>query len=114
MAITFKGTTIPYGKHRMEPIEAPSKRWGYPGVDGVDYMWMGKRDRQIVIEGRSTQDQSLSEATMNGWMDGSEGSLVTGTGTYTCICAGFQILEPATDQDGLTYRVLVVFEEMEP
>lgn len=114
MAITFKGTTIPFGKHRAEPIEFPLKKWGYPGVNGVDHMSMGKRERVIVVEGRSTYAQSLSESTMNGWMDGDTGSLVTGTGTYTVVCTGFTIQDVNTDQDGLTYRVILTFEEMEP
>lgn len=114
--ITFKGTTIPFGKHRLEPIEAPTKKWGYPGVDGTDYMWMGKRDRQIVIEGRHHEADGadpMTESTMQGWMDGTTGSLVTGTGTYTVFLAGFQIMDVATDQDGITYRFLLFFEEPE-
>lgn len=104
MAVTFGGTTIPYGKVPKHPEDYAYKTWGYPGIDGVDFMEMGFRGRRIDVRGMSVAG-TLSESTLTGFRDGSGHDLVQGGGTdENCYCLGWSKGRAWTDQNGYCFR----------
>ena len=84
MSITYRSTTIPFGKHSDETTERAVKEIAFPGVDGIEEMHMGKRTRKFQVVGRITDFAgSFTKATVEGWNDTSVGSLVIHGTTYT-------------------------------
>ena len=61
--VTYKGTTIPFGRVQGHLHDLDLKTWGFPGVDGLDVMAMGKRGRVFAVVGRSVNG-GISKATL--------------------------------------------------
>ena len=76
MAITYRGTTLPYAKHSDSTTERAFKVISYPAVDGTHEMDMGRRQREFSIEGLIVDlEGSFSKNTLEGWIDGQVGTL---------------------------------------
>ncbi|MBD3347896.1 MAG: hypothetical protein GF400_01720 [Candidatus Eisenbacteria bacterium] len=112
---TFNGTTIPYGKTRIRTHDYDLKTWSFPGVDGLQFMPMGDRGRLWSVVGRSVNG-GITISTLNGFVDGSAHTLVTGNGTSltNCVCLGWRYLaDPYTDQSGYVFEFELMIMEVE-
>lgn len=111
MAITYRGTTLPFGKHSEETTDRATKEIAFPGVDGIEEMHMGKRARKLQVVGRITDfTGSFTKATIEGWNDTSVGSLVIHGTTYTNVrmesCSfGEAYTDKVTGKMGCTFTI---------
>lgn len=84
MAITYRGTTLPYGKHSTETTQRATKPIAFAAVDGEEIMHMGKRQRSFVVVGRITDFAgSFTQATIEAWNDTNTGTLAIHGTSYT-------------------------------
>ena len=85
MAITYRGVTIPFGKHRDATTDRATKIIAFPAVDGTQEMDMGKRSRPFTIRGLITDmiTGSFTKSTLEGWNDGNVGTLNINGLTYS-------------------------------
>ena len=78
MAITYRGTTLPFAKHDDDGPDRVRKDIAFPGVDGTEVMHFGKRQRSFRINGRIVDIQAgaFKKETIEAWNDTTVGDLV--------------------------------------
>jgi len=109
MATTYNTVTLPFAKRAVLPVKWDVKLWGYPGVDGTDWMNMGSRERMIRVRGRSTNGDPITVSALEGLSDGDVHDLVLESDTYAnVICLGFRQFNVTTDQDGETFEYEII------
>jgi hypothetical protein len=111
MAITYRGTTLPYGKHDDETTERAAQIIAFPAVSGTYEKDMGKRGRRFNVVGLIEDlTGAFKKATIEAWNDGGTGTLIIGADTYTnvkMISAKFaQAYKNAvTDKQACTFNI---------
>ena len=86
MAITYRGITLPYGKHSDSTTERSAKPIAFPAVDGTQEMHMGKRQRSFSVLGLIVDlSGSFNKNTIEGWNDTSTGTLNVHGTEYTYV-----------------------------
>ncbi len=84
MAITYRGTTIPFAKHSDETTNRATKIISFPAVNGTQEMDMGKRSKPFSIAGLIVDlTAGVNKTTFEGWNDGRVGDLVIHAVTYS-------------------------------
>lgn len=112
MSVSYDGTTLPYARATTPPVERAVKEVGYPGVDGLDWMNLGKRGRMIIIRGFSPYG-SVSQATLDALNDGDAATLsVHGRSFPNTLCLGFRF-RAHTDTNGIGFFYTGTFRQME-
>ena len=86
MAIMYRGTTIPFGRHTNETAERAKKVIVFPAVDGTQEMHMGKRQKSFSITGRIVDfTGAFNKQTIETWNDTSYGTLILHGTSYTYV-----------------------------
>jgi len=109
MAITYRGTTLPYGKHSDATTERATKTIAFPAVDGTQIMHMGKRQRTFTVLGLITDlGGSFNKTTIENWNDTDVGTLsIHGTSYTYCMMAGCKFGQAY--KDGVTDKICCTY-----
>lgn len=111
MAITYRGVTLPYGRHSDETSERAAQIIAFPAVNGTYEKDMGKRGRSFRVDGVMVDlTGAFKKSVIEGWNDGGTGTLVIGSDTYTnvkLIRASFGACykNAVTDKRACTYSI---------
>lgn len=96
-AVTFGGSALFPGVHRFQEKteRQPMRTRGYPGVNGVEIQWSGRREQTFVLSGYlETETTSLINAAIVAIRDKEDGEARTlvdsyGNTTADCVMHGF-------------------------
>lgn len=109
MAITYRGTIIPYGKHSDETTDRAVKSIAFPAVDGTQEMHMGKRQRAFSVAGLMVDlAGTFTKSTIEGWNDTSTGTLSIQGVEYT-YCRMKKCTFDQAYKDAVTGKIACVF-----